>query len=281
MLLSFAQFSPRHGDTPATIALVAEKAREAAHQKAKLIAFPECFLTGGSFESRAALTHAAVDIERGDLAPILDAARESDIYIVVGFYQVDQDNVFNTAALIGPEGIIGLHHKMHLPFMIGDRFTDIPKNYQPSVFDTPIGKIGLAICYEIRFPEVFRTLALAGAELIVLPAAWPEAARMLPDIFSKVRAAENFTYFLSANRNDVDDGMAFMGSSHLIAPNGQELINAGQKDGIFYYDVDLSTAHQKSIIRDPGIYEVHPFRDRRPQDYQLLLKASSQPEEAY
>lgn len=273
MLLSFAQFSPRHGNTVETITLVAEKAREAANNNAKLIAFPECFLTGGSFESRESLEASAVDIDRGDLGPILHAASDFSIYIVVGFYQKKKNQVFNTAALIGPEGIVGLHHKMHLPFMIGDRFTDIPSNYQSSVFDTAIGKIGLAICYEIRFPEVFRTLALAGAELIVLPAAWPEAARLLPDIFSKVRAAENFTYFLSSNRNDLDDGMQFMGNSHLIGPNGVELINAGMKDGIFYYDADLSSAKNKSIIRDPGVYEVHPFKDRRPQDYGSLAEA--------
>ncbi|SJN14499.1 hypothetical protein CZ787_15450 [Halomonas citrativorans] len=273
MLLSFAQFCPKHGNTAETITLVSEKAREAANNNAKLIAFPECFLTGGSFESRKALEASAVDIDRGDLDPILHTAKEFSIYIVVGFYQKKENQVFNTAALIGPEGIIGLHHKMHLPFMIGDRFTDIPGTYQPSVFDTAIGKIGLAICYEIRFPEVFRTLALAGAELIILPAAWPEAARLLPDIFSKVRAAENFTYFLSSNRNDLDDGMQFMGESHLIGPNGAELINAGMQDGIFYYDADLTLAKNKSIIRDPGIYEVHPFQDRRPQDYGSLAEA--------
>lgn len=273
MLLSFAQFSPIHGNTAETIALVAEKVREAANNEAKLIAFPECFLTGGSFESRASLEAAAVNIERGDLNPILHAASEHSIYVVVGFYEKKGNSVFNTAALIGPAGIVGLHNKMHLPFMIGDRFTDIPHSYQPSVFHTSIGNIGLAICYEIRFPEVFRTLALAGAELIVLPAAWPEAARLLPDIFSKVRAAENFTYFLSSNRNDLDDGMQFMGASHLIGPDGVELINGGTKDGIFYYDADLSLANSKSIIRDPGVYEVHPFKDRRPQDYSSLVEA--------
>lgn len=158
---------------------------------------------------------------------------------------------------------------MHLPFMIGDRFADIPQIEGPSVFDTAIGRIGLAICYEIRFPEVIRTLALEGAELVVLPAAWPEAARILPDLFSRVRAAENFVYFLSSNRIDVDDGMAFMGSSHVIGPDGNEIFNAGMQEGIFTVDIDLARARTKSIIRDPGVYEVHPFRDRRPQDYRI------------
>lgn len=269
MKISFAQLSPVHGDTPATTALVAEAARAAAADGARLIVFPECFLTGGSFDDRASLLRAAVDIERGDLAPILEAARAADIHVVVGFYQKSGAQALNTAALIGPEGIVGLHHKMHLPFMIGDRFVDIPQIEGPSVFDTPIGRIGLAICYEIRFPEVIRTLALEGAELVVLPAAWPEAARILPDLFSRVRAAENFVYFLSSNRIDVDDGMAFMGSSHVIGPDGAEIFNAGMDEGIFTVDIDLSRARTKSIIRDPGVYEVHPFRDRRPQDYRI------------
>ncbi len=267
MKLAFAQFAPIHGDTAATIDLVAAKAREASAEGARFIAFPECFLTGGSFENREALLAASVDVERGDLAPIIDVSRQTGILVVVGFYQTRGPQALNTAALIGPDGIIGLHHKMHLPFMIGDRFVDIPESSGPSVFETPIGKVGLAICYEIRFPEVARTLALHGAELVVLPAAWPEAARILPDIFSRVRASENFVYFLSSNRNDLDDGMQFMGSSHLIGPDGVELVNAGMADGIFTVDVDLAKARVKSIIRDPGVYEVHPFRDRRPQDY--------------
>lgn len=269
MKISFAQFSPIHGNTAATTELVAQKVREAAAAGSRLLAFPECFLTGGSFDDRDSLRKAAVDIERGDLEPILAAARETGLLVVVGFYQVRGDEALNTAALIGPEGIIGLHHKMHLPFMIGDRFVDIPEIEGPSVFDTPIGRVGLAICYEIRFPEVARTLALEGADLIVLPAAWPEEARILPDIFTTVRAAENFVFLLASNRNDVDNGMAFMGSSHLIAPSGKELLNAGMEDGIFSVDIDIESARVKSIIRDPGIYEVHPFRDRRPQDYRI------------
>lgn len=275
MKISFAQFSPIHGDTAATTALVAEKSREAAASGSRLIAWPECFLTGGSFDDRESLIAASVDIERGDLEPLLAAARETGIHIVVGFYQRRGSQALNTAALIGPKGIIGLHHKMHLPFMIGDRFVDIPEIEGPSVFDTEIGKIGLAICYEIRFPEVPRTLALEGADIIVLPAAWPEAARILPDLFSRVRAAENFVYFLSSNRNDMDDGMQFMGSSHVIGPDGSEIINAGMADGIFTVDLELERARVKSIIRDPGVYEVHPWRDRRPQDYRVCTLAAT------
>ena len=274
MKISFAQFSPVHGDTAATTGLVAGKVREAAGNGAKLVAFPECFLTGGSFDDRESLRRASIDIERGDLEPILAAARETGILVVVGFYQIKGEHAYNTAALIGPDGIIGLHHKMHLPFMIGDRFVDIPEDSSPSVFDTPIGRVGMAICYEVRFPEVTRTLALEGADLIVVPAAWPEAARILPDIFTTVRAAENFVFLLASNRNDIDDGMAFMGSSHVIGPDGREIINAGMDDGIFYTDIDIERARVKSIIRDPGVYEVHPFRDRRPHDYRICAMPS-------
>ncbi|WP_338206308.1 carbon-nitrogen hydrolase family protein, partial [Parageobacillus thermoglucosidasius] len=90
------------------------------------------------------------------LAPLLQVSEQSGILIVVGFYERHEASVYNTAALIGPQGIIGLHRKRHLPFMIGDRFTDRPSEWTPPVFDTEIGRIGLAICYEIRFPEVVR-----------------------------------------------------------------------------------------------------------------------------
>lgn len=267
MKVAVVQIPPVAGDTRATIDRVAEYVRKAAEQGAELVAFPECFLTGGSFEDRDSLLARAVDIGRGDLAPILEAAAATKIHVVVGFYQTAEGEALNTAALIGPDGIIGLHHKRHLPFMIGDRFVDVPKGTEVPVFETPVGKIGLAICYEIRFPEVTRTLALEGADIVVLPAAWPIQARMLPDIFSRVRAAENFVYFVSANRNDLDGDMQFMGMSHVIGPDGNEIVNAGESDGIVIADIDVTIARNKSIIREPGVYEIHPFRDRLPDTY--------------
>lgn len=267
MKISVAQIHPVAGNPVHTIENVAAMSRQAAEKGSRLIAFAECLLTGGAFDSREELEKGAITLDA--LAPLLEVSAETGIHLVVGFYEKHAKSIFNTAALIGPKGIIGLHRKRHLPFMIGDRFTDRPEEWTPPVFDTDIGRIGLAICYEIRFPEVIRSLALEGADIVILPAAWPEQARMLPDIFSTVRAAENIVYFVAPNRNDMDGGMQFIGMSHIIEPSGKTLIRAGEDDGIFSVDIDLAKARDKSLIRDPGVFEIHPFRDRLPETYRL------------
>ncbi|HEY1028742.1 MAG TPA: carbon-nitrogen hydrolase family protein [Pseudomonas sp.] len=267
MKISVAQIHPVPGNPHQTIDKVAEVSRQAAADGSRLIAFPECLLTGGSFNSREDLEKGAIELDA--LAPLLAVSAETGIHIIVGFYERNPETVFNTAALIGPQGIIGLHRKRHLPFMIGDRFTDTPDDWSAPVFDTEIGRIGLAICYEIRFPEVVRTLALEGADIVVLPAAWPEQARMLPDIFSTVRAAENIVYFVAPNRNDLDDGMQFIGMSHIIEPSGKTLVRAGLEDGVYSAEIDLAKARNKSLIREPGVFEIHPFKDRLPDTYRL------------
>lgn len=267
MKISVAQIHPVAGNPGQTIVKVAELSRQTAEQGSRLIAFPECLLTGGSFDSREDLERGAIDVDQ--LEPLLQVSAQTGIHIVVGFYERRPDAIFNTAALIGPQGIIGLHRKRHLPFMIGDRFTDVPQAWQAPVFDTEIGRIGLAICYEIRFPEVVRTLALEGADIVVLPAAWPEQARMLPELFSTVRAAENMVYFLAPNRNDMDGGMQFIGSSHIIEPSGKTLVRGGLEDGVFTVEIDVAKARDKSLIREPGVFEVHPFRDRQPETYRI------------
>lgn len=267
MKISVAQIHPVIGNPAQTIDKVAQLSRQAAADGSRLIAFAECLLTGGSFDSREELEQGAISLDA--LAPLLAVSAESGIHIVVGFYEKHAESIFNTAALLGPQGVIGLHRKRHLPFMIGDRFTDRPEEWTPPVFNTDIGRIGLAICYEIRFPEVIRTLALEGADIVVLPAAWPEQARLLPDLFSTVRAAENIVYFVAPNRNDLDGGMQFIGMSHIIEPSGTTLTRAGLEDGVFSVEIDLAKARNKSLIRDPGVFEIHPFRDRLPETYRL------------
>ncbi|MCQ4633613.1 carbon-nitrogen hydrolase family protein [Shinella sp. CPCC 100929] len=94
--------------------------------------------------------------------------------VVVGFLERVGPKLDNVAAIIGPRGVTGIHRKRHLPFLGADRFV-------VSIFETAVGKVGVAICYEIRFPEVSRTLALAGADFIALPTNWPVQSVLLAD----------------------------------------------------------------------------------------------------
>ena len=84
-----------------------------------------------------------------------------------------------------------------------------------------------------------------------------------------MRAAENIVYFVAPNRNDMDGGMQFIGMSHIIEPSGKTLVRAGAEDGVFTVEIDIEKARNKSLIREPGVFEVHPFRDRLPDTYRI------------
>lgn len=258
--------SPRGPDNFDTVIAHLEQAAGAG---VDLVVFPECFLTGYVYHSRAEVNDHAVALEDDGWRRILTACRDTGLHVICGFLQRDGGRIYNAAALAGPGGIIGVHRKSHLPLMGADRFVDLPLNEPLTVFHTDIGAIGICICYELRFPEVARTLALQGADLIAVPTNWIAKSRLLAEAFAQVRAAENRVFLVTANRNDTDGDHAFMGASRLFSPNGEELLFAGTASGLHAADIDLTAARDKRIIFTAGTHEVDTFNDRRPDIYLL------------
>ncbi|MCE8018588.1 carbon-nitrogen hydrolase family protein [Halomonas sp. MCCC 1A11036] len=274
MKIAISQAAPVKGDLQKSIAVAVGELKSAAEKGGRLVVFPECFLTGGCFDDRESLEAAAIDVNNGALSPIIEVCKNKNMYTAIGFYRKLDGKVLNCAAFIGPGGVIDYYYKRHLPFMIGDRFSDIPEDKSPAkVYDTELGKIGIAICYEIRFPEVVRTLALKGADIVLLLAAWPYEAKLLPEVFTKVRAAENFVYLVAANRADAENDVEFMGMSHIVGPDGSVLEYDSDGD-LIISNVDVEKARKKSIIRYPGVYEIHPFRDRIPESYLVHMEGN-------
>ncbi|KQU85645.1 hypothetical protein ASD00_32150 [Ensifer sp. Root31] len=191
------------------------------------------------------------------------------MHAVFGTFERLGDQLHNAALLVGPSGLIGVHRKNHLPFLGGDRFVDLPPNPTPSIFDTAVGKIGIAICYEIRFPEVARTLTLGGAEIIALPTNWPMASRILAEAFTSVRAAENMVYFIASNRNDSECGVQYLGMSRIVDPIGNLVGDAETNTALIIADLDMRIAQTKKIIFESGKFEISPIKDRRPESYRM------------
>ena len=135
------------------------------------------------------------------------------------------------------------------------------------MFDTPVGRVGLAICYDIRFPESARCLALAGADIIAQPSVWPHTVDIIANHMVRVRAAENHVYLVAVTRGDSEEGIQFRGNSQIIDPRGNVLSWAEQGDVLLTADVDLAFSAQKRIVVRPGEYEVSLFEDRRPASY--------------
>ena len=182
----------------------------------------------------------------------------------------DGDLLYNVAVLVGPDGLVGSYRKTHLPFLGVDRFT-VAGDELP-VYDTPLGRIGLEICYDLRFPEVTRTLALRGADIVAHPTNFPLAAKGQTELITVARAAENRIFLLTANRVGKERWAEFCGWSQIVDPFGKRLAEAGETgEALLVAEIDVEKARDKDYVV-PGQYELYLFRDRRPDLYGLLAE---------
>jgi predicted amidohydrolase len=267
--VAVAQIPSVLGNVRANLDAVAARTAQAAAEGAKLVVFPECCLSGYMFDDRAGVAAAAIAADGPEMSEIAKLGSTHGIDIVVGFLEASGDRLYNSAAVIGAAGLIGIHRKRHLPYLGADRFVDEPDGTEPSLFDTRVGRVGVAICYEIRFPEIMRTLALGGADFIALPTNWPVQSILLAEYFTRVRAAENFVYLLVANRADAEGDADFLGQSQIVDPRGTVLGNAGRTEGLLSASVDVERARDKTITIEAGKFELSPWKDRRPSTYRL------------
>lgn len=263
------QCGASEGDARGNARRVCDWIEQAAQQRCSLAVLPECVLTGYGYNDRESLECNALSMEGAEVASVLETCRRLRIWAVVGLFERNGERVHNTAFLAGPDGLVGLHRKNHLPYLGGDRFADLPVTTTPSVFRTPVGVIGIAICYEIRFPEVARTLMLEGVDVIALPTNWPVASRMLAEHFAPVRAAENMVYFIAANRNDGDGDIQYLGLSRIVDPFGNVLADAAGDTGVISAEIDVELARNKKIVFEAGKFELSPISDRKPQTYRI------------
>lgn len=267
--VAVAQVPAVLGDVACNLAAMGGWMAQAAEKASKLLVFPECYLSGYMFETREEAYACAIERDGPELEQVRCLCEQHAMEVVVGFLERVGPKLYNSAAVIGPGGVTGIHRKRHLPFLGADRFVDEPEGIDVSVFETAVGKVGVAICYEIRFPEVSRTLALAEADFIALPTNWPVQSVLLADYFTRVRAAENFVFFLVANRADSEGDADFLGKSQIIDPLGNVLVNSGTDEGVIVAAADVGRARNKTIAFKAGEFELSPWKDRRPAAYRL------------
>lgn len=240
---------------------------QAAEQEISLIVLPECALSGYIFDSFDSAKASAVKLSGPEVVELAEHCNRLRMYCVVGLLEDADETVYNTAILLGPEGVIGSYRKTHLPYLGVDRFVTLGNMSRLPVFDTSIGRIGLAICYDIRFPEVTRTLALAGADIIAHPSNWPPQSHLLAEHFTIVRASENRVFVLVANRWDLEQGVHFMGQSQIVSASGELLTRAGTEEALLSANIDIDIARSKHVVIEPSVFEISLLDDRRPELY--------------
>ncbi|MCX6121492.1 MAG: hypothetical protein NTX44_07715 [Ignavibacteriales bacterium] len=260
MRLAIVQTYPVFGETKKNIDKALSLMETAA---ADLYVLPELFNTGYNFVDETELRKLAELADGATFRTMSEWTTKHSCYVVYGFAE-QADKIYNSAALVGPDGIIGIYRKVHLFYRENVFFT--PGNLGFPVFDLPFGKVGIMICFDWMYPESARSLALKGAQLIVHP-----ANLVLPNCPDAMvtRCLENKVFTATAdrvgeeNRGGVE--LKFIGTSEIVAPNGKILCRLGVQDpAISVTEVDLALACKKQINE----YN-HLFKGRKPDQYNL------------
>jgi predicted amidohydrolase len=266
------QFDPALGRVEANLERIAGFVADAAAGGCALVVAPEAAVTGYGFTSldeALPVARHATSVAENQLAAI---SATHGIAIVCGTLEAEGEQVYNAALLSLPNGQRHVYRKLHLPFLGVDRFAT-PGAEPPSVVDIGPMRIGMLICYDLRFPEAARVCGLDGADLIALPTNWPVGVEFHPELFAPARAAENHCYLLAADRVGTERGTTFIGRSRLIDPDGVLLREAGAtEEGLLIGAIDPEAARVTHVRRRPGEHEWDTIADRRPGLYARLLQ---------
>lgn len=275
MKIAGVQMDVSLGDVDGNLERMATFLRETTAAGAALTIFPECSVTGYCFESLESGRRLAQSIPGPATDHMVALCGELQCHCVFGMLEADGERVFNAAVLAGPEGVVGSYRKVHLPYLGIDMHTT-PGDRPFAVHEADGVRIGMNICYDLAFPEAARSLALLGADLIVLPTNWPPGAECMAANSVACRAMENCVYFAAINRVGVEAGFPFIGRSSICAPNGSVLAAAeGVEEEVLYAEIDVTLARRKHMIRVADKHEINRFADRRPEMYTLLTEPHS------
>ncbi len=240
-------------------------------QGVELAIFPEAFLTGYCVESTEEAKNISIAKNSEAIHVLHQASIRLDMIVVAGFAEAADEGLYNTAVLLEPGKEPRFYRKSHLPELGLDKFV-CQGHGALEVFETRIGKIGILICFDMRFPEASRVLALKGAELLILPTNWPDGAQVTADYIAVARAAENRIYVATCDRVGEENGFKFIGKSKIIDPRGTVLASAGGIEEMIIADVDLAFAREKRVVTIPGKYETETLKARRPDLYTELTR---------
>jgi predicted amidohydrolase len=287
---------------------MAERFIAARRQGADLVIFPECALTGYCLESREEAAPFAESTPGPTTAFFAELCAKQGGSAIYGMIETAGSAMFNAAVHVGAEGVIASYRKVHLPYLGVDRFLDfgdrpfavhdvssspaartsgdatslLGRRSTSDVDESPSSRaalrIGLNICYDSGFPESSRVLALAGADLVVLPTNWPNGAETLAEHAIATRALENAIYYAAVNRVGEERGFRFIGRSRICDPTGKTLaVGSETKEEILYADIDVEKARKKTIVRVPGKHLIDRVADRRPEFYGPLVEPHGLP----
>ncbi|KIH77746.1 Carbon-nitrogen hydrolase [Geoalkalibacter ferrihydriticus] len=252
------QFNITLGDVARNRGKAFSALQQAADDGVQLAVLPEMWSTGYDYRRLVELAKETPAI----LAELQETAARLGLVVVGSLPESEDGKLYNSATVIDRGELRGRYRKLHLFSTMGeDRF--LAAGDSTLVVPTSVGRLGVAICYDLRFPELFRKLALEGAEILCLPAEWPKPRQEHWRTLLRARAIENQQFVVAANCCGIQGKLDFFGMSLLISPWGEVLAEGGETDcqPTALFDFEQMTSFRSKI---------RCFQDRRPEIYGTL-----------
>ncbi len=256
---SAVQFNITLGEIDRNLEAAVQALRRVHAQGAQLAVLPEMWSSGYDYKR---LSRHAEQTPRV-VETLCRVAHELEMVVVGSLAEKEGEKIYNTAWVIDGAKVVAKYRKLHLFSTMGeDRF--LTAGDELPVVATRIGRLGIAICYDLRFPELFRKLALQGAEIICLPAEWPKPRQEHWRTLLRARAIENQFFVAAANCCGIQGKLDFFGMSLLLSARGEILAEGKEKATELLATFDFS---EMESYRQ----QIHCFQDRRPTIYGSLL----------
>jgi len=249
------QFNVKQGDVDANLDYVRSALRRVAGQGAQLAVLPEMWSSGFAYRNLNELALRTAGI----VEELLELSRELKLVVVGSMPEPHGEKVFNTVYVADNGTLAGVYRKLHLFSLLGeDKAFDGGDSWL--LADTSIGKVGVIICYDLRFPELSRRLALEGADVLCVPAQWPKPRQEHWRTLLRARAIENQLYVVACNACGPVGKLDFFGMSMIIDSKGEVLAETGEAE------VEIIASLDMQMMADWRA-QIPCFNDRRPELY--------------
>jgi len=249
------QFNITLGEIEPNLAYVRRELEKAASAGVKLAILPEMWATGFAYKVLAELSEKTESL----VEELAEFSRKHGMVIVGSLPEPHENKVYNTAYVLDCGELKGKYRKIHLfSLMQEDRSFDAGDSWL--LVETTVGRLGVFICYDLRFPELARRLAVEGAEILVVPGEWPKPRQEHWRTLLRARAIENQLFVVAANCCGITGKLDFFGMSMVINPKGELLAEGGEAPETLIATIDFA---DMAAWRE----QIPCFNDRKPQCY--------------
>jgi predicted amidohydrolase len=268
------QLAPVIADLAANREIALTAIGEAVDDGAEVVVLPELITSGYMFESPGEAASVAIGADHEILDEWAAEAARADIVLVAGFCELGEDGrIYNSAAVLDATGLRAVYRKLHL--WDREKLVFTPGSAPPPVLDTRIGRIATIVCYDLEFPELTRSVALAGTQLLLVPTNWPLVPRPEGEhppeaMIGMATARVNRMAIAWADRVGLERGQEWTGGTMIVGVDGWVAAES-RTPGLVAADLDLEPALDKRLTE-----HAHAFDDRRPDLYAAITEAKPQ-----